>query len=133
MEYKTSQREKLYDFLKSHPHDYFTVKQIMLELSNMNANISMSAIYRNLATLEKAGAIKKIVKKNSRDTNYRYIGCESCRDEIHITCSSCGKIFHMDHELSNFIQEQLLKQNNFILDKNKTVISGICKECKEKK
>lgn len=130
MAYKTTQRTRLYDFLKEHPHRYFTVKQIEEALSASGADISISAIYRNLSDLIEMGSIKKTAKKNSREAYYRYIDSDACRNEIHISCSVCGKIFHMNHTLSSFIQEQLMQQSEFELDKSKTVISGICKECR---
>lgn len=130
MEYITTQRTQLYNFLKEHPHSYFTVKQIEQALSASGADVSISAIYRNLSALAEAGSIKKTVKKNSREACYRYIGSDMCRNEIHISCSVCGKIFHMNHTLASFIQEQLANQNDFELDKSKTVILGVCQECK---
>lgn len=130
MPYKTVQRAQLYDFLKKHPHNYFTVKQIAEALSGSGADISISAIYRNLSDLTETGKIKKTVKKNSREAYYRCIDSAGCRGEIHISCSVCGKIFHMNSALSILIQQQLMQQNEFELDKSKTVISGVCKECR---
>lgn len=130
MSYKTTQRTQLYDFLKDHPHSYFTVKQLEQALSDSGADISVSAIYRNLSALTELGSIKKAVKKDGREACYRYIDNAMCRDEIHISCTVCGKIFHMNHALSDLIQKQLAQQNEFTLDKGKTVIAGICKECR---
>lgn len=130
MAYKTAQRTNLYDFLKEHPHSYFTARELANTLSNSGADISISAVYRNLSDLIKTGSIKKAVKKNSREAYYRYIDSDVCRNKVHVSCSKCGKIFHMNAALSLFIQEQLMLQNAFELDKGKTVISGICAECR---
>lgn len=133
MAYKTTQRTQLHDFLKAHPHSYFTAQQLTEILSDSGAEISISAIYRNLSELTKMGSIKKAVKANSREAYYRYVDSDVCRNEIHISCLMCGKIFHMDATLSSMIQEQLLQKSAFKLDKSKTVISGICKECSAQK
>ncbi len=130
MAYKTAQRTCLYDFLKGHPHSYFTVKQIVESLSASGADISISAIYRNLSDLIEMGSIKKAANKNGREAYYRYVDSDVCRNEIHISCSICGKIFHMNHTLSDFIEEQLMQESGFQLDKSKTCILGICKECR---
>lgn len=130
MSYKTNQRTQLYDFLKKNPHTYFTARQIADALSSSGADISISAIYRNLSALSEEGKIRKSVQKNSRETCYRYVDSEACRDEIHITCSECGKIFHMDHKLSALLQDHLSNSQGFELDKSKTVIYGICNECR---
>lgn len=133
MTYKTTQRKQLYDFLKAHPHKYFTVKQIEEALTETGTDISVSAIYRNLSAFLEMGFLKKVAEKNSRQTSYRYIDSDSCRNEIHITCSVCGKMFHMNHALTSYIQKQLVQQNDFELDRSKTSISGICKDCKAQK
>lgn len=129
MKYKTAQRKQLYDFLKVHPHSCFTVKQIEERLTGIGTEISVSAIYRNLSALLEMGVIKKVAEKDSRQTSYRYVNSDICRNEIHITCSVCGKIFHMNHALAYYIQQQLAQQNDFQIDRSKTTIWGICKDC----
>lgn len=130
MKYKTTQRKELYDFLKAHPHRYFTVKQLEEALTGTGSEISVSAIYRNLSRLLEMGAVRKVAQKSSRESSYRYIDSDACRNEIHMTCSVCGKIFHMNHTLASYLQEQLVQQNDFQMDRSKTSILGICKDCK---
>lgn len=129
MSYQTTQRVQLYHFLKQHPHSYFTVKQLAQALAETGADISISAIYRNLSQLSKNGSIKKTVSKDHREVFYRYTDSSMCRNEIHAVCTVCGKLFHLRHSLSEHLQQQLILQNDFLLDKSKTIISGICKEC----
>ena len=131
MSYKTSQRTQLYDFLKRNPHTCFTARQIADALSSSGADISISAIYRNLSALSQEGTIRKSVQKDKREAYYRYVDSEACRDEIHITCSECGKIFHMDHRLCTLLEDHLMNGQGFMLDKSRTVIYGICDECRK--
>ena len=132
MSYKTNQRLQLVDFLKKNPHSFFSVKQIADALSSSGADISISAIYRNLSALTAEGTIRKTVQKNGRETYYRYVDNESCRNEIHITCSQCGKIFHMDHQLSALLEDHLSHQQGFQLDKSKSIIYGVCDDCRKR-
>ncbi len=131
MKYTTTQRRQLYQFLKDNPHKYFTAKQIAAAMVDAGVEISISAIYRNLSALLKIGAIKKSVEKYSKQSCYRFVDSECCKDEIHITCAICGKIFHMEHTLTVYMRQQLLSLNDFQLDPSKTVISGICGECRQ--
>ena len=131
MVYKTEQRMQLYHFFQNHPHEFFTVKQIEEALTATGSEISISAIYRNLSCLAKDGVIKKTIQKNSRETSYRYIGSSQCRDKIHMNCTVCGKIFHMDQDLAEILQAQLINRSDFLLDKNKTVLYGVCKDCQK--
>ncbi len=130
MKYKTTQRKELYDFLKAHPHSYFTVKQLEDSLKEMGIEISVSAIYRNLSALLEMEAVKKVAEKNSRETSYRYINSDTCKNQIHITCSMCGKIVHMNDTLADYLEEQLALQNDFQMDRGRTSVLGICKDCR---
>ena len=131
MKYMTTQRRQLYEFLKDNPHKYFTAKQIEAAMIDAGVEISISAIYRNLSALLKMGEIKKSVEKNSKQSCYRFVDSEFCKDEIHITCAICGKIFHMEHTLTVYMRQQLLSTNDFQLDPSRAVISGICSECRQ--
>ena len=130
MSYKTEQRTRLYELLKANPHKFFSAKDIVEALAPYN--ISISAVYRNLAVLTEDGVVKKSIRKNGRESIYRYADNDTCRDEIHLTCTNCGKVFHMDHELTKTIQDALDKEDGFQIDKLKTVIFGLCEECRAK-
>ena len=130
MSYKTEQRTRLYEVLKANPHRYFSARELEEALSP--CQISLSAIYRNLAVLTEEGVVRKSVKKGSREAVYRYADGECCRNEIHMTCTVCGRVFHMEHELASSIQDDLAKAEGFALDKSKTMMYGICKDCQEK-
>lgn len=133
MKYKTEPSIELREFLKRHPHDYFTVKQIESEILENNGKASVSTIYRHLSKLVATGEVKKIYHLNDDEALYRYSGDEACMNEIHVICSSCGKMFHLKHNISDYLKNELNSEYGFQLDYNKTVISGICKECLSKK
>ena len=131
MKYATTQRRRLYELLRDNPHRYFTAKQMEKALMDAGTAISISAIYRNLSVLLQAGIIKKSVEADTKEACYRFVDSECCKGEIHVTCIICGKIFHMEHTLAAYLQQQLLSIHKFQLDSGKTVIAGICKECRE--
>lgn len=128
MSYQTEQRKKLYELLKEHPHQTYTVKKIEKELEN--EKISQSAIYRNLSALVSENIVKRVTSENGRETAYRYANSEECRQEIHLTCSICGKIFHMDHEFTKLMEDHLEQIEKFHLDKVRTTLYGVCKQCR---
>ena len=130
MSYKTEQRTRLYELLKANPHRFFTAKEIAAELAPYN--VSISAVYRNLAVLTEDGVVKKTLKKNSRESMYRYADNDSCRDEIHLTCTNCGRVFHMDHAQAKRLEDALAQNEEFQIDKLKTVVFGLCKDCRAK-
>lgn len=131
MTYKTSQRSQLIEFLRSDPHHFFSARE--LESMTLDGSISKSAIYRNLAKLDAEGVVEKSVSDTTKETVYRYLLSESCVGEIHIACTECGSIDHLDHAFGSALQKELLDQCGFAVDRSKTAIYGVCNSCRAKK
>lgn len=129
MAYQTEQRERLHLFFDEHPHQPFTAKEIADELSD--ARISLSAIYRNLAAMAEEGVLRCTVKPGSREKLYQFVNSETCRACIHLHCLQCGRMYHMNHRTAAMMQHRLSEQEDFQLDSTKTVVYGICKQCKK--
>lgn len=125
--YMTTQRKKLFAFLRENPDKQFTAKQISDQLCD--SSISLSAIYRNLALMDEQGLINRIVRENNREVYYQYIHSEECRNCIHLTCIKCGRIFHMNKQISEQMISDVSDVDGFLISKSKTVLYGVCKQC----
>ena len=56
--YMTEQRKKLFEFFQSHPDMTISARDLAAQLvAEEHAKISVSAVYRNLAMLEREGLI----------------------------------------------------------------------------
>ncbi len=126
--YMTLQRKMLIAFLEAHPDRQFSVKEIAGSLDS--EEISISSLYRNLAALEESGTIIGILREGCRDKYYRCLISEDCRDCIHLTCTKCGKTVHLDHSVSDRLIDSTEQTEEFQISTAKTVIYGICKDCK---
>lgn len=118
--YLTKQRALLVSFLEKHPDKSFTAKGIR----DAVGGISLSAVYRNLAELEKDGSIRK------HDNYYGYVGAKQCKTCLHMVCNDCGKSYHLPGVFSEFIISNIMSSERFAVDKNDTVIYGVCRECR---
>lgn len=125
--YLTSQREILYSFLKEHSDEQFTVNEIAEQLCGEN-HISISSIYRNINTLIAEGLIQSHTD-GSRKMLYQYMGGNMCHKHIHLKCTNCGQITHLDNSSMDVISTFIEKNNRFNVDKNKTIIYGLCVSC----
>lgn len=125
--YDTRQRDYLISFLNQHPDQLLSVRQIAQELCAQQ--ISLSAVYRNLSQLEAEGLIRKSVKAGSRESYYQYVGAEDCHSHLHLSCTRCGKTFHMDAERTAQLTRAMSELEGFDLDILKTVLYGICQNC----
>ena len=127
--YSTKQREILLDFFKNHLDETFSTKEIIESLKS--TNISESAIYRNLASLEEEGRIKRVSKALDRKTYYQFIDMDECKDHIHMSCTKCGKTIHISKEISDSLSKSLKSEDGFMLDNQETVIYGTCSTCQK--
>ena len=107
----------------------FSAKEIADGLKDMN--ISISAVYRNLVDLEKEGKIRKVAKSGTREAFYQFIDCDECKEHLHITCTKCGKTTHLPDADSAMIIQKVLNKTNFDIDKNNTILYGVCDKCKK--
>lgn len=126
--YDTQQRERLIAFLKRHPDQQLSVREIAQGLCTQQ--ISLSAVYRNLSQMESAGLLCKSIKPGSRETCYQYIGAPDCQSHLHMSCSRCGKTFHMDPEHTRRMARAMSELDRFELDISHTVLYGICQNCR---
>ena len=126
MAYQTEQRKLLTAFFRAHPSESFTAKEIFAQLSG--TDISLSAIYRNLAAMAKNGTVCCSTRTDSHESAYR-LAQQSCCDTIHMSCIDCGEMFHMDRQVAELVQNSLAASNAFCLNKSKTILYGTCRRC----
>jgi len=125
--YKTKQRSLLLDFLAKHPDEQLSAGRIAEALSG--AEISTSAIYRNLAGLEQEGKLRRVPRPGSQETCYRYADAAPCRGHLHLSCLRCGKTVHVEEGKTDALAQSLASSEGFTLDKADTVLYGICADC----
>lgn len=117
----------LLEYLSQHADETVSAKQIAAAIED--SAISISAVYRNLAALEKMGKIRRITKQGSRKVFYSFLGGEHCVDRIHLSCKKCGKMVHMDLEATDQLIAGIAKKSRFAVDKANTVLVGTCADC----
>ena len=127
--YMTKQRKLLLAYLSAHADETLPTGRIVEALAGRE--ISASAIYRNLAELEREGKLKRSAKPGSQELFYRYTGAESCQGHLHLSCLRCGKTVHMEEDETDALVHRLAKSEGFALDRADTVLYGICADCQK--
>ncbi len=127
--YMTKQRRILIEYLSLHTDESMSANQIAEALSD---KISKSAVYRNLADMELEGKLRRVAETKSREAVYQYADSEKCHECLHLSCKKCGKTYHMGMNTADSLVESVSKKESFVIDKERTVLYGICKECLEK-
>ena len=127
-QYATRQRKALLTFLHAHPDESFSARQIADALEA--EGVSLSAVYRNLAALEAQGMIRRAAKDGGHEVLYRFTQADACKQHLHLSCSQCGKTFHMDVPATDSLVEQVEETAGFRVDRSNTVLYGVCGACR---
>lgn len=128
--YLTEQRQILTSFLKSNRNKQFSIDEIAKHLCSKNS-LSISSIYRNINIMVGDGLVARFQKEGCRKFLYQYIGDNDCANHLHLKCETCGEILHLEDDSMNKMISQMLEANDFIINKKKTILYGMCKSCSE--
>ena len=126
--YHTQQRKILIDFLQKNRDKSFTIEEIMSSIGN--SGISQSTAYRLITKLVQDGVVNRSVRGTGRSFVYQYINNEKCEGHLHMKCTGCGKVYHLDSGITSTIQNDIKSSTNFEIDSH-TVLLGKCNTCKE--
>ncbi|WP_165404161.1 Fur family transcriptional regulator [Egicoccus halophilus] len=102
------------------------------ELQEIGARQSQSSLYRNLATLEQCGAVRRLA---STDDVARYELTEELSEHHHhLLCSSCGRLEdvvlppRIERALAE-AAEEARRQTDFDVDSHRFELVGTCATC----
>ncbi|MBQ2847991.1 MAG: transcriptional repressor [Clostridia bacterium] len=126
--YHTQQRKILIDFLQKNHNKSFTIEEIMSSIGE--SGISQSTAYRLITKLVEDGIVSRSVRGTGRSFVYQYINNEKCEGHLHMKCTGCGKVYHLDSGITSIIQNDIKSSANFEIDSH-TVLLGKCNTCKE--
>lgn len=128
--YQTEQRKRMLVLFENSNHRSLSAQEIAHFLKD--EQVSMSAIYRNLAEMEKSGLICKVSEKKRAGSLYQYINPHSCRGIIHLKCDSCDQTYHLDKCVSDMIFAMAEKNFHFHLSSSMPILFGQCDKCKDR-
>ncbi len=133
MAYKTITKELITEFLNSNPDEAFTVDELKIYLEKHNSNANITTIYRILDKLYEDNCLIKFLDEDKKRYTYKYVPRESdCFKHMHLKCSGCGRIIHLDCEHSKQFVEHIYMEHGFTIKCDNAVLYGICEECKKK-
>ena len=125
----TTNRRKLIGILQEATKP-ITINQIL----ECNSDLAQSSVYRNLAVLEQAGLVVRII---TNEDHAHYELAEHILDHHHhIICSPCGEIldFHLSAKIEKALEESLQKiadDFGFSIDRHRLDLLGTCGDCTE--
>lgn len=134
--YQTEQKRIILAYMKAHSEEAFTIEELCRRLKEepeITAVPGKSTVYRIMPKLVEEGLVKRFVRGNSRQFLYQMVCGEHCSRHLHMKCSVCGKLYHMEDTESEALFLQVMKKHHFQLDEGKTVLFGHCEGCSGQK
>ncbi len=126
MFYRTEARKAILEFLKSDKEKAFSADEIFSGINSLGT--AKSTLFRQLASLSNTKEIKRIRSESKRSVKYQYFDKESCLLHLHLKCRVCGKLIHICKELSESLENEILKAESFFIDKD-ALLPGTCLVC----
>ena len=131
--YNTAGKKALVRFLAERDDRQFTVEELFAALAAEEIHIGKSSLYRLLEKLCAEGAVRKFKQEQSDASLFQYIGSDAeCAHHLHLKCSECGKLVHLHCDMSAELVEHIFHDHGFSIDRKRSVLYGICRECEEK-
>ena len=125
MTYKKGRRGDIIAFFKERADGAVALEEVCDALTG--GGEGKSSIYRIVARLVDEGVLKKLTSENSRHCKYQYLG-EHCSMHLHLKCTGCGRLIHLDHESSERLIGTVMALGDFSLDSS-SLLFGKCKSC----
>lgn len=126
MTYNTKQKNEILAFFKAHPDKSFTLDSVIEALQG--AGIGKSTVYRLASALTEEGILRKARDGIGRKSTYQLVDCHDCHSHFHLKCRMCGRLVHLDEELSHRLEERVMSEAGFLLD-DSTLLYGRCESC----
>ena len=119
----SKQREMIKDFLMSRK-DHPTADIVYMNVRQLNPNISLGTVYRNLTLLADIGEIQRLrlgdgVDHFDADISKHY----------HFICGHCGKVIDLEMEDIDLVMEIAGRHFKGSITGHTTYFSGLCEDC----
>lgn len=126
--YKTKQQRAVLAFFEAGKERCFTVEEVHAHLSDSGREVGLTTVYRAITRLCEEGVLRRYTPAEIGDAAYYQYN--SCKDNhLHIRCSSCGDLAHMDCEEVEDFCRHIASHHGFQLDEGQTVLVGLCRRC----
>ncbi len=128
--YNTRSRNQILDFLKRNSDRTVDVNDIRTELSKEGNDVNVTTIYRYLDKLCREKSVLKYVAENGTRAVYQFVNEERhCEDHLHLQCTHCGSIVHLDCHFMDEIASHVEREHGFHIQCRNSIIYGLCEKC----
>ncbi len=130
--YNTAAREAISAFFASNPDRQFTADQIFEETCRiLSKKPGKSTVYRLLSRLCEEKFLRKCRDTSNSLILYQMARERSCEEHLHLKCTSCGKVYHLDCGEGCSLVGHLLQEHGFRINSDISMLYGECGICRK--
>ncbi len=131
--YNTAARSRILGFLMENKDRTVNANDILKVLNDGGNEVNITTIYRYLDKLTESGQVMKYVAENGTRAVYQYVEHDHhCEEHLHLQCTKCGAIIHLDCSFMDEIAEHISLEHGFQIQCRNSIIYGVCRNCLEK-
>lgn len=131
--YRTKNRDMMVAYMKENKDRTVYVSDIHQYMKSQGVNVNVTTIYRFLDKLQEESRVLKYAADKGESAGFQYVGeGNSCEEHLHVKCSSCGKVAHLDCAFMEEIRSHLRNHHDFQLQCSGSSLFGLCEECQKK-
>ena len=125
--YQTEQKKLLLAYLSRHAEEAFSAGELARTLGD--CGVGKSTVYRLIAQLTDEGILRRFSREGG-GISYQYIGGDACGAPLHLRCTACGRVIHLEGGAAAPLGTLLEKEYGFRLNEGRTVLLGLCADCR---
>lgn len=130
--YNTKARKYILEFLNQNETTTVSVNDILEYLKENGIIVNFTTVYRYLNKLTVENKVIKFTGKDGSQAVYKIAETEkTCHNHLHVQCTECGRLIHLDCEFMEELKEHLSKDHGFFLECSGSVLFGICNNCQK--
>lgn len=131
--YKTKNRQQILEFLKMQKDRSISVSEIKANMEKIGYEVNLSTIYRYMDKLVEEGSVMKYISEKGEKAGFQYVEpAHDCHAHLHLQCLKCGKILHLTCCFMEEIQMHIEEHHGFTIQCDRSILYGICQDCKSK-
>lgn len=130
--YNTKIRKAIISFFENDASSSYNAKDVYNYLIGIGTATNITTVYRNLEKLEEEHTIIKCSSEDGKSSGYILNRHGACCKHLHLKCTVCGKIAHLDCSDTSYFISHIMSEHGFILDCGKSMLYGKCADCLKK-
>lgn len=130
-EYHSRYRIRILQYFEEQPDRRMSAAGVYEKMTEEGMHVNLATVYRNLDRLVQDQMLIALKAPEEEEKYYQYMrpGLK-CAEHLHLCCSRCGKVIHLNCGFMREIQEHLMEDHGFLLDCGESMLTGLCSECR---